>query len=632
MHHVRRHLCHQPPTHHTQIRDTINKELLRIHNLTPNQTQHPPPCHIQAYLDDLYLTIPTEHLAMALTIVEKEVYKAKLTLNTSKTEMTTTGTPHPGFQHRYTKTFTIMGLTPTEIKQAAEDEHIPAESNGTPLEDITPHEALLVTQTHALTKLMYMASHEHINTQTALTILRNINNHLPIYRARSHLIPTTITEAWDHNTTITLNSLLKTTLTTTQLTQTRLPLHLGGLGLMEFTNRSAAAYLGSWQSFATKSTHNYTDTTFQHHYPHAANHINDAYQRIKHHLLPPDHPKPTWTRWTTNAHDLSQTTLTKLIYNHIYDQLYLTTTNLHRTILDNMNVPANGAWIYPNPLSTQQLTEIHYTTALRHRLGMQLHTHGAPCQHNHNGTQCAQPLDTHAHHSLTCNTGPYRTQRHDNIKQTLNKWIKQHGYNTQVERHTPDLDTTLPDGTHTKAIMDIVATQDTQVYYIDVTVTSPLTAETVNRDQQPTTKNPIQRREQDKRRKYNHHPNLQPFVLSTYGKLGNDAITLLRRMAPTDSDTRSESLNQIYHDIATTLQHGNAESILASQPTPHPFTHTTHTTHTLPTYLITALVAPNTSTDVRPSPMQDEDHPPPKRAHHYNHDDMPDLEDDPNMD
>jgi hypothetical protein len=336
----------QPTIH--KIRDIINKELHRIHNHTPNQTQPPPQCHIQAYLDDLYLTIPTEHLAMALTIVEQEVYKAKLTLNTSKTEMTTTGTPHPGFANRYTKTFTIMGLTPTEIKQAAEDEHIPAESNGTPLEDITPHEALLITQTHALTKLMHMASHSHINTQTALTLLRNINNHLPIYRARSHLIPTNITEAWDHNTITTVNSLLQTTLTRTQVIQTRLPINLGGLGLMEFTNRSAAAYLGSWQSFATKSSHNYTDTTFQHYYPHATNHINDAFQRIKH-LLPPDHPKPTWTRWTTNAHDLSQTTLTRLISNQMYDHLYLTTTNLHRTILDNMNGPAKGAWIYPIP-------------------------------------------------------------------------------------------------------------------------------------------------------------------------------------------------------------------------------------------------------------------------------------------
>jgi hypothetical protein len=68
--------------------------------------------------------------------------------------------------------------------------------------------------------------------------------------------------------------------------------------------------------------------------------------------------------------------------------------------------------------------------------------------------------------------------------------VKQHGYSTQVERHTPDLDTIQPDGSNTRAIMDIVATQDTQVYYIDVTVTSPLTTETVTRDQLPTTKNP----------------------------------------------------------------------------------------------------------------------------------------------
>ena len=134
---------------------------------------------------------------------------------------------------------------------------------------------------------------------------------------------------------------------------------------MEFTNRSAAAYLGSWQSFATKSTHNYTDTTFQHHYPHAANHINDAYQRIKHHL-PPDHPKPTWTRWTTNAHDLSQTTLTKLIYNHIYDQLYLTTTNLPQDHPGQHERPCEWGLDLPTPYplnsSPKYTTLPHYDT------------------------------------------------------------------------------------------------------------------------------------------------------------------------------------------------------------------------------------------------------------------------------
>jgi hypothetical protein len=330
--------------------------------------------------------------------------------------------------------------------------------------------------------------------------------------------------------------------------------------------------------------------------------------------------------------------LSKLINNQQYDELYTTTTVLHQTILDNMHGPGNGAWIYPNPLSTHNLPDTHYVISMKLRLGIETHTPMATCQHNTNGTTCGLPLDTHSHHSMTCKTGPHRNKRHDNIGQTLNKWVKQHGYHTLMERHVPALDHVKDDGTHKKGIMDIIATQDTQTWYIDVSVTSPLTTETVELDQPPLSKNPTLRREQDKRRKYNNHPNLHPFVMTTHGKLGHDAITLLRRMAPTNPETRSESLNTIYHDIATTLQHGNAESILASQPTPHPLSLPPPTPNTTPTFFTTALVALNTSMDVRPTTpappqaaprgIHDGEQPPRKRHHACeNPDDIFDNED-----
>jgi hypothetical protein len=607
----------QPTLH--KIRDAVNRNLTHHNQL--HDTQHR--CHLHAYLDDMYLAVPTQHLQHALTTVEAEVKNAQLILNNTKTEMSSTGPPHPDYAASYTKTFTIMGTTPTELKAAAEDDQVPLETLGTPLDDITPHDTLLITQAHALTKLTAMHSQQNIDTQTAMTILRNINNHIPIYRARSHLLPIHVTQAWDHNTAMTIEYLLQTKLTPQQHLQTQLPIHLGGMGMLELTHRSAAAFLGSWQSFATKSSNNYTDATFKHHFPQATTHIEEAHQRI-HRFLPPGHPTPTWTHWTTNAHELSQSTLSKHINNQQYDDLHANTTVLHQTILDNMHGPGNGAWIYPNPLSTQSLPEIHYVISLKLRLGIVIHTPNEPCQHNTNGTQCGQPLDTHAHHSLTCSTGPHRTKRHDNIKHTLNKWTKQHGYHTLVERHVPALDHVTPDGTLKKGIMDIVATQDTQTWYIDVSVTSPLTTETVEHDQPPPSKNPTLRREQDKRRKYNQHPNLHPFVMTTYGKLGHDAITLLRRMAPTDAETRSESLNTIYHDIATTLQHGNAESILASQPTPHPTSLPPPTPLTTPTFLSSALVALNTSMDVRPittapptaAPESTQTDQPPRKRHH----------------
>ena len=79
----------QPTLHN--IQDTINRHLTQH---TPPNTQ-PQRCHLHAYLDDMYIAIPTEHLQHALTTVESRVHDAHLTLNTTKTKMSTTGTPHP---------------------------------------------------------------------------------------------------------------------------------------------------------------------------------------------------------------------------------------------------------------------------------------------------------------------------------------------------------------------------------------------------------------------------------------------------------------------------------------------------------------------------------------------------------
>ncbi len=149
----------QPTLH--KIRDKINQRI--SHYNQTHGTNHI--CHLHAYLDDMYLAIPTDYLNHALTTVQEEVNAAKLTLNLEKTEMCTTGTPHPDHIQDYTKTFTIMGSTPTEVRAAAEDEHVPQETVGTPLDDITPHGTLLITQAHALTKLTYMNTQQHIDTR-----------------------------------------------------------------------------------------------------------------------------------------------------------------------------------------------------------------------------------------------------------------------------------------------------------------------------------------------------------------------------------------------------------------------------------------------------------------------------------
>eukprot|EP00975_Prorocentrum_lima_P022132 4658346-Prorocentrum_lima.AAC.1 len=77
------------------------------------------------------------------------------------------------------------------------------------------------------------------------------------------------------------------------------------------------------------------------------------------------------------------------------------------------------------------------------------------------------------HHSLTCNHGPHRKHRHEQVKDTIGTWLKEQGFSCQVEDPTthvhtrgdkPDLDR------QPEAWMDIIAKTHTNTYYIDVTI------------------------------------------------------------------------------------------------------------------------------------------------------------------
>ncbi len=100
--------------------------------------------------------------------------------------MGTTGTPHPQYVEQYTTTFPIMGSTPSELKAAAEDDYLPQETIGTPLNDITPHDVLLTTQAHALTKLTYM--HPQTLVQNAIIIRAHAEMVMPTLKLLAHSI------------------------------------------------------------------------------------------------------------------------------------------------------------------------------------------------------------------------------------------------------------------------------------------------------------------------------------------------------------------------------------------------------------------------------------------------------------
>ena len=58
--------------------------------------------------------------------------EAKLTLNETKTEMTTKGAPRPQLTHLYTHDFNIMGAAPQAITAAIQNGDLPDDTAGTP--------------------------------------------------------------------------------------------------------------------------------------------------------------------------------------------------------------------------------------------------------------------------------------------------------------------------------------------------------------------------------------------------------------------------------------------------------------------------------------------------------------------
>ena len=55
-----------------------------------------------------------------------------------------------------------------------------------------------------------------------------------------------------------------------------------------------------------------------------------------------------------------------------------------------------------------------------------------------------------------------------------------------------------------------------------------------------------------------------PFVVEHFGRWGEDAIALAKRLAPPPPHGRSEALAELYQDVACAVQRSNADAILAA--------------------------------------------------------------------
>lgn len=211
------------------------------------------------------------------------------------------------------------------------------------------------------------------------------------------------------------------------------------------------------------------------------------------------------------------------------------------------------------------MTSKHYATALRTRLHLPHPTPNASCQHHNAQRTCTAQVDRRGRHAEACPIGGYSVQTHDAIRDALAAWLHALGFPFQTEQRVPALDTPMTDGTTEHAILDITTTIHGTPYYIDITVTTAHTTDPDRaRKRAQTDGAAATERENYKQRRYGRHPNLVPFVLEGLGRWGHQAHEFVRRVAPEDPAQRSAHMAQLRHTLATVLQRGRADALIAS--------------------------------------------------------------------
>ena len=98
---------------------------------------------------------------------------------------------------------------------------------------------------------------------------------------------------------------------------------------------------------------------------------------------------------------------------------------------------------------------------------------------------------------------------------------------------------------------------------VDLTVVTALSREAMAAGSARRDGAAAQRAARNKRARY---PNCHvvPFVIEDHGRLGEEAIQLVRRLAPTVSTERSSAIRRLYQSMGAVLQRHSADSVLAA--------------------------------------------------------------------
>ena len=99
---------------------------------------------------------------------------------------------------------------------------------------------------------------------------------------------------------------------------------------------------------------------------------------------------------------------------------------------------------------------------------------------------------------------------------------------------------------------------------IDITVVSPLTQEMPRHGLAARVPGAAASAAAAHKREKYPGISVVPFVVEHFGRWGEDAIALAKRLAPAEGHLRAEAISELYQDIASAIQRANADAILAA--------------------------------------------------------------------
>ena len=244
-----------------------------------------------------------------------------------------------------------------------------------------------------------------------------------------------------------------------------------------------------------------------------------------------------------------------------------------QTVLEDLAVNQPGAaacrsaagtgassWLHEPTAPQHHLSDPQFCVALRTRLHLDLPSCAGTCRHRRqDGTECGHLLDAKGQHARSCAVGGWLVRRHNAACAVLCEWAEQQ--NCLVYREVV-LPTSAPDRPEARIDL-VIRPPGAGALYIDLTVVSALTREALQHGSARRDGAAATVAARHKRAKY---PQCQvtPFVIEDHGRLGEDAVALIKLLAPIDPVRRSKAVRALHQSLGAVLQRHAADAVLAA--------------------------------------------------------------------